>query len=106
MLLHLASLLEGQRTGLLENRRGQSNLPDVVDKPCQMRLRLLVDGETESGRNVPSIDRNSRGMTSCVFIASVERCDQRGSEREIRRAKTLVCGFKFFRCRLLLTIEQ
>src|SRR4029079_6076581 len=84
MGLHLTTLVERERTYLLEKPRREANLPDVVDQPGHMSELLLVGRQSEPTSDVSRICRNRRGMPGRVPITGIERRDQRCGEGEVR----------------------
>src|SRR5438045_1296209 len=81
--LHLASLIERQRTGLLQQARRQPDFANVVDEAAQVGEFLLPIGKSHSPCDVPRVNRNSRRVSSCVLVSSVESRDERGRERKV-----------------------
>src|SRR5438067_2536281 len=71
VLFHLAALIKGERSGLLEKTRGEPDLPNIVHQAAEVSQLLIAVTETEACRNVPGVDRDRRGMTGSVLITRI-----------------------------------
>ena len=78
--MHFAPLVERERAWLLEEARGEPDLPDVVNKTGKMNLIGLLVRETHPDRDVSRVDRDRRRVTCGVAISGVECRDESGRE--------------------------
>ncbi len=83
VLLHLPTLVERERTGLLEETGREPDLADVVHEPAQVRVLLHLSREPHARSDVAGVNGDCSGVAGRVLISSVEGRDERGSELEI-----------------------
>ena len=87
VLLHLTTLLKGERARLLQQPSRQPDLPDVVHEPAEMRELLFLAREPHPLRDVARIDRHRRRMSRRISVPRIKRRDQGGSERKVRTVR-------------------
>src|SRR5581483_4826635 len=73
--LHLTPFLKGERSGLIEEAGGKTDLPDVVNEAAQVGKRLLLITQTHPGSDIARVDGDRRRMTCRVAISRVKRGD-------------------------------
>ena len=78
--MHLTTLVERERSRLFEQTGRQADLSYVVNKPTEVRLLLLVLGQTHALRDVARVDRDRGRVSRGVLISCVERRHQGRSE--------------------------
>ncbi len=90
VFLHLAALLERQRTRFLEEAWRQTNFSDVVNEPAEIGMLLNLDGEAHSLGDVPGVNCNCCRVSCRVPVPRVKCRDKRRGELKVRPRKRLV----------------
>jgi hypothetical protein len=71
MFLHLTSFFERQSPWFFKQPRRQTNLPNIVHKPAQVRESLLSVRQTQAMSDVSCVDRHRGGVAGGVSIAGI-----------------------------------
>jgi hypothetical protein len=105
VLLHLATLVQSERTWLLEQARGETDLSNIVDETAEVRKPLVFFREFHPLSDVSGINGDSGGMACRVLVSSIERGNERGGERKVRALQTVIDLIERFPSISLLTVE-
>ena len=105
VLLHVAALLERERSRLLEKPGWQADLADVVNESAEVRLIADLVRESHALGDVARVDRDRSRVASRVLVSRIESCDQRSRELEVRALKRVVGVGKIDRELALLLVQ-